>query len=204
LSGWLGGHFYTRHVIEALPRSVQIRISIDSTNKPNSTDTGVPSWNTSDIEHRLKQTLRSCWTTLKTGQSVHIELVEEAAAPAQIGWTVESGLRTEYNGRVRFTKGALPFGGLAMSDGEGNTTISKTKTAEHVAGLPPSGTVVNDIFWSNYMAHEMFWLNVAEKHDNKLAPENDIANPNIKASRPIDICPQSCRSLIRAMDLRQR
>jgi len=44
---------------------------------------------------------------------------------AQIGWTVESGLKTEYNGWVKFTNGALPYGGLAFSGGDGNTTILK-------------------------------------------------------------------------------
>jgi len=184
----LSAHFYLQEQYRDLPRVVDVRISVNPDGKPST-------WNTVNITSQLRQTLVPFTSNLISGQGISLQMVDEAAQPSMLEWTVESGLKIRYDGRVEFTGQSLPYGGLAFS-GNGNTIISTTNVNNHVAGVPDR--VNYNILWSNILAHEQIWLNAAGQFDSKLSIQGDISHPVASHNVSATISQRSTDVLLKA------
>ena len=193
-------HFYKQAAFRSIPRAVNITISVNTNGKPGS-------WDTSEIERRLKEMLSPCFRKLRSGQSVNVKVIEESQASRQLGWYVESGLKIDYYGRVDFQKPMIPVILIrAFAYTQNARTLISTDGAEDYIfgkGLEPDYPV----FWTNMVAHEAFWLGACEKHDTDTVTDTDagdITSKEASVSQPIVVSPESCKSIIRALQLGER
>jgi len=184
----LWGHFRLQSAVRSLPKTVVLRISIDSSTKPST-------WNTPAIYNNLREIMAPCFDKIVPYQGVRLVLVEEPIFAGQLGWRVENGVKLEYNGRVDFG----PILGLAFS-GNGHTTMDTVDITNWAAALG----VDWDVCWANFLAHEQLWLNMSGKFDDLGAPAGEIGSNTANSTTHATISENHCRDMIKAMQLKVR
>ncbi|UCF00175.1 MAG: RHS repeat-associated core domain-containing protein [Planctomycetota bacterium] len=194
------GYLYFQHTVRSLSRIVPVRISVDPDGKP-------ATWNTAQIEYHLKKIMEPCFNHTPPDQGVRLEVVEEQGFSRQLDWTVENGVRVEYNGRVHFD----PSIGLAYSPGDGNTYINVEVTENQIFEKQLTDVVDWDIYWANALAHEQIWLSVCSffgpigpQFDIPWAPEGDIRSGTQWVNKYANIPESACKEILRSMRLKHR
>jgi RHS repeat-associated protein len=192
---WRSHNEYERK--KAMPRTIDIRISVDQTSlekyKPNG-------WDNDKITQELVKTLIPFEDAIQENQSLNIIMITEKDPPGNLGWEYDSssGLKKSYNGRVSFiNEGAI----LAQ------TIDYKTRIHPiNVKNKVETGGNVNWVLgWSNFMAHEQIWLGAYGGIDNlKAGTEGDISSGSHKMSTRATMSDESISKMIDEFELAER
>ena len=189
-----------RSIRRGRARTVTVSISVNPTGMPSS-------FNLERVQSILQsQVSARVFNNLEEGQQVVVNIVLEDTSPGTLGWS--GSPRSNYVGRVEWRDPSHPIvvpgvtePAVAFSGGD------VTSIDPGAAGRweYPGEKYDWDQLWANVLAHEVIWLNAADKSDTYFSRAEGELSSGVAAPRtPFTVCQRTRNAVIEAFELKQR